>query len=160
MGKTMAESFGARMAPSDAMRKVVEAGRTGRKGKSGFYKYEENGEKGAVDESVYALIGKEHRAEIQANEITERCVFAMVNEAVLCLEEGILRSPRDGDIGAVFGLGFPPFRGGPFRYIDTVGADTIVTRLEDLHSRFSNRFSPARLLVEHARARRKFHPGR
>jgi 3-hydroxyacyl-CoA dehydrogenase/enoyl-CoA hydratase/3-hydroxybutyryl-CoA epimerase len=84
----------------------------------------------------------------------------MVNEAVLCLEEGILRSARDGDIGAVFGLGFPPFRGGPFRYIDTVGADTIVTKLEDLHSRFSSRFSPARLLVEHARARRKFHPGR
>ena len=160
VGRTMAEAFGARMAPSDAMRKVVEAGRTGRKGKSGFYKYDEKGEKGAADESVYAIIGKEHRAEIPASEITERCVFAMVNEAVLCLEEGILRSARDGDIGAVFGLGFPPFRGGPFRYIDTVGADTIVTKLEDLHSRFSSRFSPARLLVEHARARRKFHPGR
>jgi 3-hydroxyacyl-CoA dehydrogenase / enoyl-CoA hydratase / 3-hydroxybutyryl-CoA epimerase len=159
VGRTMAEAFGGRMAPSDALRKVVEAGRTGRKGKSGFYKYDEKGEKGAVDESVYTLIGRERRGEIPASEITERCVFAMVNEAVLCLEEGILRSPRDGDIGAVFGLGFPPFRGGPFRYIDTVGADTIVTRLEDLHSRFSNRFSPARLLVEHARARRKFHPG-
>ena len=160
VGRTMAESFGARMAPSDAMRRVVEAGRTGRKGRSGFYKYDEKGEKGPVDETVYAIIGKEHRADIPANEITERCVFAMVNEAVLCLEEGILRSPRDGDIGAVFGLGFPPFRGGPFRYIDTVGADTIVSRLEDLHSRFSNRFSPAQLLVEHARARKRFHPGR
>jgi 3-hydroxyacyl-CoA dehydrogenase/enoyl-CoA hydratase/3-hydroxybutyryl-CoA epimerase len=160
VGRTMAEAFGARMAPSDAMRKVVEAGRTGRKGRSGFYEYDEKGEKGAVDETVYAIIGREHRADIPANEITERCVFAMVNEAVLCLEEGILRSARDGDIGAVFGLGFPPFRGGPFRYIDTVGADTIVSRLEDLHSRFSNRFSPARLLVEHARARKRFHPGR
>ena len=160
VGRTMAEAFGARMAPSDAMRKVVEAGRVGRKGKSGFYKYDEKGEKGEVDDSVYAIIGKTHRADIPANEITERCVFAMVNEAVLCLEEGILRSARDGDIGAVFGLGFPPFRGGPFRYIDTIGADTIVTRLEELHARFSNRFSPARLLVEHARARKKFHPGR
>jgi 3-hydroxyacyl-CoA dehydrogenase/enoyl-CoA hydratase/3-hydroxybutyryl-CoA epimerase len=160
VGRTMAESFGARMAPSDAMRKVVEAGRTGRKGRSGFYQYDEKGEKGAVDEAVYGIIGREHRADIPANEITERCVFAMVNEAVLCLEEGILRSARDGDIGAVFGLGFPPFRGGPFRYVDTVGADTIVGRLEDLHARFSNRFSPARLLVEHARARKRFHPGR
>jgi 3-hydroxyacyl-CoA dehydrogenase/enoyl-CoA hydratase/3-hydroxybutyryl-CoA epimerase len=160
VGKTMAESFGARMAPSDALRKVVEAGRTGRKGKSGFYKYDEKGEKGQPDETVYAIIGKSHRAEIPANEITERCVLAMVNEAVLCLEEGILRSPRDGDIGAVFGLGFPPFRGGPFRYIDTVGADVIVSRLEDLHARFSSRFSPARLLVEHARGQRRFHPGR
>jgi 3-hydroxyacyl-CoA dehydrogenase/enoyl-CoA hydratase/3-hydroxybutyryl-CoA epimerase len=160
VGKTMAESFGARMAPSDAMRKVVEAGRTGRKGKSGFYKYDDKNEKGEVDETVYAVIGKSHRAEIPANEIAERCVLAMVNEAVLCLEEGILRSPRDGDIGAVFGLGFPPFRGGPFRYIDSIGADVIVTRLEELHARFPNRFSPGRLLVEYARAQRRFHPGR
>jgi 3-hydroxyacyl-CoA dehydrogenase/enoyl-CoA hydratase/3-hydroxybutyryl-CoA epimerase len=160
VGKTMAESFGARMAPSDAMRKVVEAGRTGRKGKSGFYKYDEKGQKGEVDDTVYAVIGKSHRAVVPADEISERCVLAMVNEAVLCLEEGILRSPRDGDIGAVFGLGFPPFRGGPFRYIDEVGAATIVTRLEELHARFPNRFSPARMLVENARAQRRFHPGR
>lgn len=160
VGQTMAESFGARMAPSDAMRKVVEAGRTGRKGRSGFYKYDEKGEKGPVDETVYAVIGRNPRDGIPANEITERCVLAMVNEAVLCLEEGILRSPRDGDIGAVFGLGFPPFRGGPFRYIDDVGAASLVNRLEELHSRFPNRFSPARLLVEHARAQRRFHQGR
>jgi 3-hydroxyacyl-CoA dehydrogenase/enoyl-CoA hydratase/3-hydroxybutyryl-CoA epimerase len=160
VGKTMAEAFGARMAPPDAMRKVVEAGRTGRKGKSGFYRYGAKGEKGEVDESVYEIIGKSHRAEIPANEITERCVLAMVNEAVLCLEEGILRSPRDGDVGAVFGLGFPPFRGGPFRYIDSIGADIMVSRLEDLHARFPSRFSPARLLVEHARGQRRFHPGR
>ncbi|MEO5567117.1 MAG: 3-hydroxyacyl-CoA dehydrogenase NAD-binding domain-containing protein, partial [Gemmatimonadaceae bacterium] len=158
VGRVLSGAFGARMAPSDALKRVVEAGRTGRKGKSGFYKYDDAGEKGDVDESIYALIGKTHRANIPASEITERCVFAMVNEAVMCLEEGILRSPRDGDIGAVFGLGFPPFRGGPFRYIDTVGADTIVHRLEDLHSRFPNRFSPSRLLVEHARARKRFHP--
>jgi 3-hydroxyacyl-CoA dehydrogenase / enoyl-CoA hydratase / 3-hydroxybutyryl-CoA epimerase len=160
VGKTMAESFGTRMAPSEAMRKVVEAGRTGRKGRSGFYKYDEKGEKGEVDETVYAVIGRSHRAEIPANEITERCVLAMVNEAVLCLEEEILRSPRDGDIGAVFGLGFPPFHGGPFRYIDEIGAATVVSRLEELHARFPNRFSPARILVEHARGQRRFHPGR
>lgn len=159
VGRTMAESFGQRMAPSEAMRKVVEAGRTGRKGRSGFYKYDEQGDKGDVDDSVYAIIGKTHRAEIPASEIAERCVLAMVNEAVLCLEEGILRSARDGDIGAVFGLGFPPFRGGPFRYIDAVGAATIVSQLEELHARFSSRFSPARLLVEHARGQRKFSPG-
>jgi 3-hydroxyacyl-CoA dehydrogenase/enoyl-CoA hydratase/3-hydroxybutyryl-CoA epimerase len=160
VGKTMAESFGPRMAPSDALRKVFEAGRTGRKGKSGFYQYDDKGEKGAVDETVYQVIGRTPHEGIPSNESTERCVLAMVNEAVLCLEEGILRSPRDGDIGAVFGLGFPPFRGGPFRHIDEIGAASVVNQLEELHARFPNRFSPARLLVEHARAQRRFHSGR
>ena len=83
-----------------------------------------------------------------------------VNEAMHCFGDGILRSPRDGDIGAVFGLGFPPFRGGPFRYIDTIGADRVVSRLEELHGRFPARFAASQLLVEYARARKRFHPGR
>jgi 3-hydroxyacyl-CoA dehydrogenase/enoyl-CoA hydratase/3-hydroxybutyryl-CoA epimerase len=158
VGQVLSEAFGARMAPADSLRRVVEAGRTGRKGRSGFYLYDEEGERGAVDESVYQLIGRTQRQDIPADEIVERCVLAMVNEAVMCLEEGILRSARDGDIGAVFGIGFPPFRGGPFRYIDSLGADKVLSRLEDLHGRFPHRFSPPRLLVEHARARKRFHP--
>jgi 3-hydroxyacyl-CoA dehydrogenase / enoyl-CoA hydratase / 3-hydroxybutyryl-CoA epimerase len=160
VGRVMGESFGARMAPAESLRRVVEAGRKGRKGKSGFYLYDEKGEKGAVDESIYGLLGRAQRREIAATEIVDRTVLAMINEAVLCLEEKILRSARDGDIGAVFGIGFPPFRGGPFRYIDSVGPDVIVKRLEELHGRFPARFAPAQLLVEHARARKRFHPGR
>jgi 3-hydroxyacyl-CoA dehydrogenase/enoyl-CoA hydratase/3-hydroxybutyryl-CoA epimerase len=153
----LAEAFGARMAPSDAMRRVVGAGRTGRKGGKGFYQYDSDGDKGSVDESVYAIIGGERR-DIPADEIVNRCVLAMVNEAVLCLQDGVLRSPRDGDIGAVFGIGFPPFRGGPFRYVDSVGADRIVQRLEELNARFEPRFAPAELLVDMARGRRTFYP--
>jgi len=92
-----------------------------------------------------------------ADEITQRCVLAMVNEAARCLEEGILRSPRDGDIGAVFGIGFPPFRGGPFRYVDSVGATKIVEQLEDLNARFAPRFEPAQVLVDLARRQRTFY---
>jgi 3-hydroxyacyl-CoA dehydrogenase/enoyl-CoA hydratase/3-hydroxybutyryl-CoA epimerase len=88
----------------------------------------------------------------------QRCVLAMVNEAARCLEEGILRGARDGDIGAVFGIGFPPFRGGPFRYVDAMGADTIVRELDALYGRFAPRFEPAELLVAMARARRRFYP--
>ena len=159
VGATLFEAFGARMAPSDAMRRVVESGRTGRKGKKGFYLYGEDGTRGAVDPSVYELLphGAQRRP-MDAAEIVQRCVLAMVNEAALCLEEGVLRSPRDGDVGAVFGIGFPPFRGGPFRYVDTVGAATLVDELDSLDARFPGRFAAAPLLVELARRQGRFYP--
>jgi 3-hydroxyacyl-CoA dehydrogenase/enoyl-CoA hydratase/3-hydroxybutyryl-CoA epimerase len=72
----------------------------------------------------------------------------MVNEAVYCLQEGVISSPRDGDLGAILGLGFPPFRGGPFRYVDTEGASTIVDRLEALVREHGRRFAPATMLTE------------
>jgi len=157
VGLVLGEAFGARMSPSQAMRRVVQAGRTGRKGSSGFYRYEAGGKKGRVDDAVYGIMGVTERRPIPTDEIVERCVLAMVNEAARCLEEGILRSPRDGDIGAVFGIGFPPFHGGPFRYIDAMDANAIVARLEALDARFAPRFAPAELLVEMAKARRRFY---
>ena len=168
VGLVMAEAFGARMMPGEGVRRVVESGRTGRKGRKGFYLYDESGRKGGVDPSVYQLIHEgDRRAEprrlgpvigVEQGEIAERCVLAMVNEAARCLEEEVLRSPRDGDIGAVFGLGFPPFRGGPFRYMDAVGIEEIVRRLSLLDGRFPGRFAPAGILVEMGRASRRFYP--
>jgi 3-hydroxyacyl-CoA dehydrogenase/enoyl-CoA hydratase/3-hydroxybutyryl-CoA epimerase len=157
VGTVLLEAFGTRMAPSEAMRRVVGAGRTGRKGKNGFYRYDDAGQKGRVDESVYELVGGERR-EVPAEEIVERCVLSMVNEAALCLGDGILRSARDGDIGAVFGIGFPPFRGGPFRYMDSETVPKIVERLEDLDARFPGRFAPAPVLLDMASGRRSFYP--
>ena len=84
-------------------------------------------------------------------------MFAFLDEAVLCLQEGILRSPRDGDVGAIFGLGFPPFLGGPFRYLDHLGARFSVEVLERLRARHGDRFAPAPLLVDLAREGRTFY---
>jgi 3-hydroxyacyl-CoA dehydrogenase/enoyl-CoA hydratase/3-hydroxybutyryl-CoA epimerase len=81
-----------------------------------------------------------------------------VNEAARTLEEGIVRSARDGDIGAVFGIGFPPFRGGPFRWMDAVGVAKVVDALEDLSARFAPRFTPCDLLVSMARRGDRFYP--
>ena len=160
-GAVMVEAFGERMAPADAIKRVVDAGRLGRKGKSGFYSYDERGKKGGVDETVYALLaGGAQRQERTAEEIQRRCVYAMLNEAARCLEEGIVRSARDGDVGAVFGIGFPPFRGGPFRYVDSVGVESVVRTLESLYNRFAPRFEPAELLREMARKGDRFYPSR
>jgi 3-hydroxyacyl-CoA dehydrogenase/enoyl-CoA hydratase/3-hydroxybutyryl-CoA epimerase len=153
----LAQAYGARMIPADSMRRAVQAGRTGRKGGRGFYHYDAHGERGKVDETVYADAGPRHGAGVPPNEITERCVLAMVNEALLALQDEVLRSPRDGDLGAVFGLGFPPFRGGPFRYVDAVSAGEVLDRMEDLDSRFPGRFKPADILVDMARARKRFY---
>ena len=164
VGLVLAEALGIRMTPSEAMRRVVIAGRLGRKGRSGFYKYDASGEKGDVDNSIYQLIGAGARAsagqhvDIPADEMVRRCVLAMVNEAALCLQEGILRTVRDGDVGAVFGIGFPPFRGGPFRYVDTLGATTVVRQLQELNNRYSPRFVPADVLVEMAKTGKTFYP--
>ena len=156
VGQVLSDAFGDRLAPSEALRRVVASGRTGRKAGSGFYRYEQDGTKGGVDESAYAIIDVPRRA-MDAAEITERCVLAMVNEAVRCLDEGILRSPRDGDVGAVFGIGFPPFRGGPFRYADSIGAAQIVERLEDLDLRYHPRFEAADLLLDMSATGRSFY---
>ncbi|HTR76712.1 MAG TPA: 3-hydroxyacyl-CoA dehydrogenase family protein, partial [Gemmatimonadaceae bacterium] len=159
VGRGLFEAFGARMAPSESLRLMVQSGRVGRKGRAGFYRYDKRGKKSEVDDSVYDIIGRAEHRPVPRDEIIQRCVLALVNEAARCYGEGILRSPRDGDIGAVFGLGFPPFRGGPFRYVDSVGAERVVEQLEELNVRFPQRVTPAEVLIELARKRKRFHSG-
>jgi len=158
VAKIMHDAFGARMAAPEVLSKVIEDGRQGRKNKRGFYKYE-GGKKKEIDESIYSLLphGKDRRR-FDRQEMAERCSLQFVNEAYLCLGENVLRSPRDGDIGAIFGLGFPPFLGGPFRYADNVGAQALVERLEHWRKKLGDRFAPAPALVELAKRNGKFYP--
>ncbi|MHB1071066.1 MAG: 3-hydroxyacyl-CoA dehydrogenase NAD-binding domain-containing protein, partial [Gemmatimonadaceae bacterium] len=158
-GAIMAAAFGDRLQPSVTLGKVLAAGRLGRKGKKGFYLYDENGKKGGVDTSVYDMTpAGSSRVEVNAADIQERLSLAMVNEAVRCVEDGNLRAPRDGDIGAVFGIGFPPFRGGPLRVVDTIGAAELVKRLDALNARFPGRFEPAKMLRDMAARGTTFYP--
>ncbi len=91
------------------------------------------------------------------SQIQRRLVYLMVNEAALCLQQGTISSPEDGDIGAVFGLGFPPFLGGPFRYLDSEGIASIVSEMENLSSTCGPRFEPASILLHMARHEEKFY---
>jgi len=163
VGKVLFEAFGERMTPPAGMEKLVAEGRKGRKNKKGVYLYDDKGDRvrdkktRGVDASVYATLGIKPDAKVPPEEIQMRLVLQFVNEALRCLGEGILRSPRDGDIGAIFGLGFPPFRGGPFRYVDSIGPAEILRRTEQYRDRFGARFEPAPTLVNLARNNGRFY---
>jgi 3-hydroxyacyl-CoA dehydrogenase/enoyl-CoA hydratase/3-hydroxybutyryl-CoA epimerase len=148
-GAVMREAYGERLAATPAIATMVESKRLGRKAGSGFYRYHD-GRKADPDPAVYQLLGVKPLAEVDREEATRRLTYALINEAARAQGEGVVRSPRDGDIGAVFGIGFPPFRGGPLRLIDSLGADQVVATLEDLTRRYGPRFTPAEALVQRA----------
>jgi 3-hydroxyacyl-CoA dehydrogenase/enoyl-CoA hydratase/3-hydroxybutyryl-CoA epimerase len=156
-GGVMHAAFGDRLAPAIRMDTLVQAGRLGRKNGKGFFAYE-GGKKQGVAEEVYGLLGLQRGMGPGAEAVTERLTLAMFNEAARALEESVVRSPRDGDIGAIFGIGFPPFRGGPFRALDAMGASAAVAALERLAAAHGPRFAPAAILVDQARSGGRFYP--
>lgn len=147
---TLNNAFGDRIPLIEGVEKVLNDGRKGKKNGKGFYNYSEESKGKTVDPSIYTVMGINNpgRTELSCTEITERIILTMLNEAAFCLGEGVLRSARDGDIGAIFGLGFPPFLGGPFRYMDTLGADVVVQKLKALRSIHGERFTPAPALLD------------
>ena len=160
VGKIMQAAFGERLQAPAAIASLAGDDRKGRKNGRGFYKYD-GGKKRGVDESVYRVIGPAAGGKsMLAPEIQQRLALAMVNEAALCLQEGILRSARDGDVGAIFGLGFPPFLGGPFGYVDRIGVAEIVRRLDRLAGEHGKRFEAAQVLRDHARDGRSLRQAR
>jgi 3-hydroxyacyl-CoA dehydrogenase/enoyl-CoA hydratase/3-hydroxybutyryl-CoA epimerase len=157
-GGVMVEAFGDRLAPAIPLDAMVKAGRLGRKNGTGFFVYDK-GKRTGADDSAYGLLGVTKGTGPGAEAVTERLTLAMLNEAARALEEGVLRQPRDGDIGAIFGIGYPPFRGGPFRTMDAMGPDAVVAALERLAASCGPRFAPARVLVDLARSGSRFYPG-
>jgi len=149
VGKVMADAFGERLGSPPGFDKLMADNRNGRKNERGFYRYE-GGERKGVDPTVYEILGVTPETTLARSEIQERLALHIVNEAARCLEDGILRSARDGDIGAVFGIGFPPFLGGPFSYVDRVGAGVIVEKLDRFAELHGDRYAPAEILRMHA----------
>lgn len=156
VGETMAPIFDARGGKSSTKAKeLMEAGYMGRKNKKGMYTYESK--KKQVNSDIYKHFGGSNRTNPDADYAQLRMALMMVNEAAYCLQEGILKSPTDGDLGAILGLGFPPFTGGPFRYVDYAGIENVVDRLHQFTDRFGVRFTPATILVDMAKEGKTFY---
>ncbi|HEX6587924.1 MAG TPA: 3-hydroxyacyl-CoA dehydrogenase NAD-binding domain-containing protein [Longimicrobiales bacterium] len=150
--ETMHGAFGERFRSSPGLAALASIERLGRKGGSGFYRYEEDRDTG-VDESIYAELGDSiprERREIDDDAIRRRLLYVMVNEAARVLEDGIVRGPGDVDLGMITGTGFPPFRGGLLRWADTVGVANIRAQLEQWRSELGERFAPAPSLSQRA----------
>jgi 3-hydroxyacyl-CoA dehydrogenase / enoyl-CoA hydratase / 3-hydroxybutyryl-CoA epimerase len=155
--KVMQEAFGERMRPGVGLERLLQAGRLGRKNGRGFYRYRD-GHKTGVDDGIYGLLNVKPNDAADPETVRRRLVYAMLNEAAAACGEGVIRSARDGDIGAIYGIGFPAFRGGPLRMIDDFGAARVIETLYELQDRYGERFRPAPALAEMARQGGRYYP--
>jgi len=161
----LAKAFGDRFSGGNlqVMQDLVKAGFMGRKSGKGVFVYEgqSRGSRPVNEEALQILKQKYALESKGANTVEDmqlRMVSRFVNEAVLCLEEKILHSPLEGDVGAVFGLGFPPFSGGPFRWVDQFGASRLVDKMNYFADLYGAPFKPAQTLLDMAKdSSKKFH---
>jgi 3-hydroxyacyl-CoA dehydrogenase/enoyl-CoA hydratase/3-hydroxybutyryl-CoA epimerase len=139
----------------DVAEKMYELGRLGKKYRKGFYEYPEDGPKKIWSGLAEAFPVSETQPDLQL--IKDRLMTIQSLDAYRCLEENVLTSPDDGDIGSIFGWGFPPWSGGVFSYIDTVGIKVFVERCDDFHKRFGERFKVPDSLRERANKNESFY---
>jgi 3-hydroxyacyl-CoA dehydrogenase/enoyl-CoA hydratase/3-hydroxybutyryl-CoA epimerase len=155
-GAVMHAAFGDRLAPVAGLDRLVAAGRKGRKTGKGFFRYAK-GRKQGVDTATLAMLGVAPATTLDDTTIEARLVWSMLNEAAMALDEDVVRSARDGDMAAVFGIGFPPFRGGPLRWLDHIGPAASIELLRALADQFGARFQPAPVLERLANSNSRFH---
>jgi enoyl-CoA hydratase/long-chain 3-hydroxyacyl-CoA dehydrogenase len=155
--------LGVRMSGGDVglMKTMMEKGWLGKKSGQGFYTYK--GKKSSIksispEVQAYVKSFATRNLKLDEKEIQDRIIGRFVNEAAVCLQDDIIESPVVGDIGLVFGTGFAPFRGGPFRYLDQIGVSTFVDRMNSFADKYGPQFEPCDLLKDHAKSSKKFHP--
>jgi len=144
-------AFPDRMSPAPALDRLVAAGRLGRKSGAGFYR--QGGARRTPDPRLGEMIGlkRQPRAGNPAL-LSERMALAIVNEGARCLDDGVVDSADAIDLAMIFGAGFPPFRGGPMRWADSIGLKQVEARIGALRAEKGERFAPAPRLIALAKA--------
>ena len=146
--------------PVDTVGRLYDVGFRGRKNGRGFYLYDRpaRGRLRKVNPEVYRYLGGD-RADLvppPREELEDRLAYTFAIETVRCLQEQVVACPRDADVGAVLGLAFPPFRGGPLHWLDHVGPEHAAARIETLAIHYGERFRAPDLLLDLARAGHRF----
>lgn len=145
------DAFADRLLIPAELESIIAEDRKGRKNGRGFYTYVE-GKKDKPDTSIYKhLKHGDDRKHFDMKDIADRCLYVFMNEAARCLDEGIISSPDVGDLGAIFGLGFPPFLGGPFHYAQQLGYARVSQTLTEMAAKYGNRFTPSAHWAKSAR---------
>jgi 3-hydroxyacyl-CoA dehydrogenase / enoyl-CoA hydratase / 3-hydroxybutyryl-CoA epimerase len=173
IGNTLEKAYGRRDHVSSVLLWLREQQMLGRKTGAGFYKYE--GKKQSPNEAIQkgrssvvaggvdpgstkggATAELTSSPPATADDLLNRLILLMVNEATRCVEEKVVDSPEDADYGMILGTGFAPFRGGPLRYAEHYGLNKVVDELERL-GRSEEKFLPCEILRKHARDGTKFY---
>jgi len=156
VASTLAAAFPSRLRVPDVLPALQGAGMLGRKAGKGFYKYRKNSE--AAPNSEAAKLRPPRMPNPPArDEIENRLVLLMVNEAARCLEEGIVGTAGEVDLAMVMGTGFAPFRGGPLRYADSMAVTRVADELSRLAERAGPHYAPCALLADMARNGKRFY---
>ena len=156
VSKVLEEAYGARMKTPNLLEQLYDKKLLGKKVGKGFYLWK--GKHKTFNPEVESLLGPNAgKNNLPDNDIRDRIVLLLINEAARCLEEGIAKRPDYLDMALIMGTGFPPFRGGLLRYADTRGSKEIVSRLQELEKTVDPRFAPCKLLVEMAKTNKGFY---
>ncbi len=132
------KELGARMQPPPILINIPKLGLAGKKKGNGVFIYDDNGRRKEVNPQVASIseivVSPDKADEATRRQIIERLLFPMIDEAARCLEDRIVMKPREIDMAVVYGIGFPPFRGGLLRYADSIGLPALAKRLQEIYA--------------------------
>ncbi|MSP33345.1 MAG: fatty-acid oxidation protein subunit alpha [Rickettsiales bacterium] len=162
---SLQEAYGERMRVADILDNIYKNHKEllGKKSQKGFYLHFSGENNKSLNPSIAKIVSdlcqekKITAFYVSDEEIIDRCILTMVNEAAKCLEENVVKNARYLDMAMIMGTGFPAFRGGVLRYADSIGIDKVVARLTEFEKKNGNRFEISKLLVKMARSGEKFY---
>lgn len=157
VAKIIHDGLGDRMASGTLSSKIAESGLLGRKSSKGFYVYDDNGKSGGVNDEILAFLPKKSKT-YDERELQMRIFLPMINEASYILDEKIVETASEVDLGLIFGIGFPPFRGGLLKYADSEGIERLVDAMKEFSGKVNeDRYRPSPFLLNLVEQKKKFY---